>query len=243
MDERRELEEQAAKGKAIAAQASAERQEAQLSRAREKARGAGTLHRRSLGLPRVLAQATSITAIFASVGAFMLVVFATTDGGSAWLLAAALVLVLASAGAVYWFGWVYPDRQMGWLESLPFEFDTEAYLAVLQERHWGRRLMVTVKFKVDVEGELAQSLALAVTGAMRGAVGRMVDSRTLMITGKVVRTWFLPGKTTSMASTKPIHDNSNVHAQFRQCVRRCLGPISKHAPIQRVIVRAPQATP
>lgn len=238
-EELRELE---ARGEALLAKATQVAQQGERLKERRGIRLAGLLEDRSLGLPRVWAQTVAIGVVFAAIGALLLGIFAVPGSALSWLLAPAAALVLLCVAAAYWAFWTYPKAQKRWLHHLPFKFDVQAYMAVLGERHYGRRLLVTVTFVNDVDDSLRQRLPLVVAGALRGASGQMVNARTLVISGKPVRTWFLPGKKSALSSTQPIHDNSNLHGQFRQCVLRCLGPISKSAPIQKVVVRGPQAS-
>ncbi len=228
---RREVDDKARKGEAD-----------EVRTAAKEERRSRVLERRSLGLPRDWELSLLIVSLSACAAAMLLVFVGITEEVGWWIWPLALFLLVGAVGIHLWTSSYYPAAQLRWLNSLPFEFDVQAYLAMLAERHYGRKMMVVVTFKEPVEAEVAKTLELAVSGALKGATGRVIHGNTLIITGRAVRTWFLMGRTESIVATPPIHDNSNLHAEFRTCVLRCLGPISRRVPIQKVTVRAPLST-
>lgn len=240
MKDLKDLEKLAEEGQVELEERAQKKREVHEKAQHKEARRTQSVLGRSLGLPRVWAQLRDAVVIFSAVGALVCLLFVTSPDGGLWAGVAAGGLVLFAGGLYYATVIVWPRRQIQWLKSLPFEFDLDAYHGMLQERHYTRRLLVTVFFKEPLSEEVAKLAGHAVTGALPGWSGRLTDSGALLIRGKPLRTWFIRGKTSVHESIRTINDNSNVHAEFRRCVRQFLIPFSKLATIAKVMVRAPQ---
>ncbi len=153
-------------------------------------------------------------------------VWAITGGG-----------VALGAAVLFWLYYLVPRKESRWLQELPFEFDLQGYCQTLLARAYRRRLLVDVTFRTPPDDELANTLCLAVGGALRGASAKMLCPDTMQIKGPAVTTWFLPGKSSAVSSTKPVNNNATLHRWFRKCVKHGLNVIGRRAPIKRVSAR------